>query len=128
MPYRGVQEAGSEEESERDSSLSIADLQAATSWECFRQATFLMILSREGPSTRPQLEGPPRDCGSCCIDGEVDIERYQSSFEHLLFAKICSLVAGGCWVGLGEGGDEEEADPPESCLQIPIWISPPHTP
>lgn len=61
-PYKGEQEAGSEEESERVSSLSSADLQAATSWECFLHATFFMILSSDGPRTHPHLEGPPRVC------------------------------------------------------------------
>lgn len=56
-----MQEKGSAE-SERVSSLSRADLEAATSWECFLQATFLMILSSDGPRTQPQREGPPRVC------------------------------------------------------------------
>lgn len=49
-------------ESVRVWSWSRADLAAETSWECFRQATFLMILSREGPRTRPHWDGPPRVC------------------------------------------------------------------
>lgn len=45
-----------------DSSLSRTDLQEETRWECFLQAAFLTILSRQGPKARPQLEGPPRFC------------------------------------------------------------------
>lgn len=45
--------------SARASRRSRADLQAATRAECLRQATFLMILSREGPRMRPGREVPP---------------------------------------------------------------------
>lgn len=47
-------------ESERESSLSNTDLQEETRLECFRHAAFLMILSRDGPTTRPLRDGPPR--------------------------------------------------------------------
>lgn len=47
-------------ESESESSLSRADLQAETKCECLRQAAFLMILSSDGPRRRPARETPPR--------------------------------------------------------------------
>ena len=59
-------------ESERDSSLSSVDLQAETRPECFLHAAFLMILSRDGPSTRPLRDWPPRVC-------EADISSSSSS-------------------------------------------------
>lgn len=46
----------------RVSSWSRADLQAETRWLCLRHATFLMILSRQGPSTLPHRVEPPRGC------------------------------------------------------------------
>lgn len=48
------------DESETESSLSSADLQAATKCECLRHAAFFTILSSDGPRRRPAREGPPR--------------------------------------------------------------------
>lgn len=55
------EERDREGSSVRVSSLSMEDLQAATRFVCFRQATFLMILSKEGPRILPQRVEPPRD-------------------------------------------------------------------
>ncbi|KAK4757166.1 hypothetical protein SAY87_007293 [Trapa incisa] len=52
-----------ESDAGRISSLSRADLQAATIAECFLQAAFLIILSREGPIARPHRDWPPRAWG-----------------------------------------------------------------
>ena len=88
-PYKGEQEAGSEE-SERISSLSSADLQADTRWECFLQATFLMILSSDGPRTHPHLEQPPRLWLWLCEP--PDILRQPSSYRTLTLILILILI------------------------------------
>lgn len=67
-----------------ESSLSRTDLQEETRLECLRHAAFLMILSREGPRTRPHREGPPRVCEADIVEGSflsLGIGEYQRS-EH----------------------------------------------
>lgn len=65
-----VEEREREGSSVRVSSLSMADLQAATRLLCFRHATFFMILSKEGPRILPQRVEPPRDCDDAIDDEE----------------------------------------------------------
>lgn len=63
----GEEESG-EGRSETAARASRADLQAATRWPCFRHATFLIILSSDGPRMRPHRDGPPRETAAAAAD------------------------------------------------------------
>lgn len=69
-PMRG--EAGESSDSVTASRRSSAALQAATRLECFLQAAFLMILSRQGPRMRPAREEPPRGWAEAMADAGGD--------------------------------------------------------
>lgn len=68
-----------ESESESESSLSRTDLQVETRWECLRHAAFLMILSRDGPITRPHRDGPPRVCEADIFVGSVRMKKMKKA-------------------------------------------------